>query len=150
MPSVDFSRDILVPATPTSVWETVTDVERIASWVSVVGAVVEVERLARYSAVLADRLGPFKLSADLAVEVTEIEDGRSIAFVADGEDRQVASRIRIAAALNLVPTDAGTSVVVGGMYEVTGRVASLGASMIRSKGDKILEEFFAAIAREFS
>jgi uncharacterized protein len=150
MPSVEFSRDILVPAAPTSVWETVTDVHKVASWVSVVGAVEEIERLARYSAVLADRLGPFKLSADLDVEVTEIDEGRSIAFVADGEDRQVASRIRIAAALKVVPTATGSSVDVAGMYEVTGRVASLGASMIRSKGDKILEEFFAAIARELS
>jgi carbon monoxide dehydrogenase subunit G len=150
MPRVDFSRDILVPAEATSVWETVTDVQRVAGWVSVVGAVEEIEHLARYSAVLADRLGPFKLSADLDVEVTEIEDGRSIAFVADGEDRQVASRIRIVAALQLAPSDTGTSVVVAGMYEVTGRVASLGASMIRSKGDKILEEFFAAVVRELS
>jgi carbon monoxide dehydrogenase subunit G len=37
---------------------------------------------------------------------------------------------------------------VKGQYEVTGRVATLGASMIRTKGEKMLEEFFTAASRE--
>jgi carbon monoxide dehydrogenase subunit G len=33
---------------------------------------------------------------------------------------------------------------------VTGRAATLGASSIRRKGDKIIEEFLANLARELS
>lgn len=150
MPSVDFTRSLLVPAARDTVWDAITDVHRVAGWVSVVGAVTEIERLARYTAVLTDRLGPFRLSADLDVVVTALDEGRSIAFTADGEDRQVASRIKITGALSLNGQEEGTGVDVAGSYEVTGRVASLGASMIRAKGDKILEEFFSSIERELS
>jgi carbon monoxide dehydrogenase subunit G len=148
MPSVDFTRTVTVPASPEAAWSTVTDVDRVAGWVTVVGSVDEIEPLSRYSAVLADRLGPFKLSADLDVSVIDMEAPRSIAFLADGEDRQVASRIKIEAALTISPLTAGCQIDVTGRYEVTGRVANLGASMIRAKGEKILDEFVSKVETE--
>jgi carbon monoxide dehydrogenase subunit G len=148
MPSVDFSRKVTVPATPETAWTIVTDVDRVAGWVTVIGSVVEVEHLSRYSAVLADRLGPFKLSADLTVSVTHLDELRSIAFLADGEDRHVASRIKIEAELTISPTTEGCEIDVAGRYEVTGRVANLGSSMIRAKGERILDEFFAKVETE--
>lgn len=148
MPSVSFERTVTVSTEPATVWEVVTDVSRVAGWVSVVGSVVEVEALRRYTSVLTDQLGPFRLSADLEVGVTSLADGESIRFLAEGEDRQVASRIRIEAGLTLRPEGDLTAVDVDGTYEVTGRVASLGGSMIRSKGDKILDQFFAALEAE--
>lgn len=148
MPNVEFARSIAVTAGPATVWDTVTDVEKVAGWVSVVGSVVEKEYLAKYSAVLTDRLGPFRLSADLDVSVTRLDENRAIGFVADGEDRQVASRIKIEAELSLDDGPDGSRIDVAGSYEVTGRVASLGASMIRAKGDKILDDFFGALEAE--
>jgi len=61
---------------------------------------------------------------------------------AAGEDRQVASRIMATIELVVEPDDTGTSLGVTGRYEVTGRVATLGAGAIRKKGDRILQEFF--------
>lgn len=148
MPSVDFTRSVTVSASPETAWTTVTDVDRVAAWVTVVGSVEEIEHLSRYSAVLADRLGPFKLSADLDVSVTDLEEMRSIAFLADGEDRQVASRIKIEAELSISSVPEGCEIGVVGRYEVTGRVANLGSSMIRAKGEKILDEFFAKLETE--
>jgi carbon monoxide dehydrogenase subunit G len=148
MPEESFERSLDVSASPESVWETLTDVHRVASWVSVVGSVEEIEHLARYSAVLADRLGPFALKADLDVSVTGLDPGRSISFLAQGEDRQVSSRIKIDAAMQLEPGERSTGIHVKGSYEVAGRVASLGGSTIRSKATKILDQFFAAAERE--
>lgn len=148
MPSVDFRRALAVSAPPPTAWETVTDVHRVAAWVTVVGTVEEIEHLSSYTAVLADRLGPFKLSADLAVSVTDIDEPHSISFLADGEDRQVASRIKIEARLTISPLDEGCQINVEGHYEVTGRVANLGSAMIRAKGEKILDEFFSKLETE--
>ena len=148
MPTVSFERHLDVSASPDQTWSTVTDVHKVASWVSVVGSVEEIERLSRYTALLADRLGPFSLSADLDVQVTDVDEGKFISFRAEGEDRQVSSRIQIAASMTLEPSDTGTSVAVSGTYEVGGRVAALGASTIRSKAAKILDEFFGAAERE--
>ena len=149
MPAVTFDRLIRVDAQPSDVWRVITDVLLVASWVTVVDDVYEYEPLVRYDAVLADRVGPFKLSADLDVDVTKVDAPNSIEVVADGEDRQVASRIQIGATVALDADGPGTAIHVSGRYEVTGRVATLGASMIKAKGEKILDEFFGALGEHF-
>lgn len=148
MPTVDFERSLQVGSSPVAVWSKLTSPDVVAGWVTVVGDVEEIEPLSRYSANLTDRLGPFRLSADLDITVTDVEEPRRISFLADGEDRQVASRIQVRATMALDESDSTTDIHVTGQYEVTGRVATLGASMIRAKGEKILEEFFAAASRE--
>jgi carbon monoxide dehydrogenase subunit G len=149
MPTVDFARTIGIPSDQETVWSVVTDVATVAGWVSIVGQVEEIAPLADYQAVLSDQIGPFKLKADLSVNVTELDPPERIGFIADGEDRQVGSRIRIAAVLVLRRTGESTEVEVQGSYEVTGRVATLGAGLIRTKGDKILDEFFDSISQAF-
>lgn len=150
MPAADFHRELLARSDRSRTWEILTDVARIADWVSVVGEVTEVAPLQQYRAVLADRLGPFRLKADLDVRVPEVEAGSFIRVTAAGEDRQVSSRISVDAVLRLEPAadERTTMVVVEGHYEVVGRVASMGAGIISQKAQKILDEFFTRAASE--
>ena len=142
MPTASFTRDLEVAASPDDCWKTLTDVPTLVRWVSVLDDAREHQHLAEYSAVLADRLGPFKLRAELDIKVTDVQELRSITVSARGEDRQVSSRISVDAVLRLEPTEEGTHVEVEGTYEVAGRVATMGAGTIRKKADKILNEFF--------
>jgi carbon monoxide dehydrogenase subunit G len=136
-----------VSADQEKTWATLTDVPLLVSWLSVLEQAEELAPLAHYSAVLMDRLGPFKLRADLDIVLSEVVDGRHVAVRAEGEDRQVGSRVVVDAVLDLEPGAAGGSVVrVAGTYEVTGRVASMGSGTIRKKADKILDEFFVHLA----
>jgi carbon monoxide dehydrogenase subunit G len=113
----------------------------------VVEDAAELTPLARYTAVLMDRLGPFKLRADLDITLSEVVVGQHVAVRAEGEDRQVGSRVVVLAALDLAPgTNGGSVVQVAGSYEVTGKVASMGTGTIRKKADKILDEFFGHLA----
>jgi uncharacterized protein len=149
MPSVNFSRDIAVVADPATCWSLLTDVPKLVDWVTIVGDAREIAHLQRYAAVLTDRLGPFKLHADLDITVSEVEEGRHIRVHAEGEDRQVSSRILVDAVLTLArQNNDGTVVSVDGTYEVSGKVATLGAGMIRQKATKILDEFFGRTAAE--
>lgn len=150
VPRESFSREIRVGAAPPTCWATLTDVQQVADWVAVVDDVREIDRLSNYSAVLADRVGPFSLRADLSIDVTDLVEGEMIAFRAFGEDRQVSSKLAVEATMTLVQSDSGTLVSVDGFYEVTGRVASLGSSWITLKANMILEEFFRAAERELS
>ncbi len=148
MPTATFSRQLDVSASPDACWHTLTDVSTLVRWVSVLDDAREEEHLKRYSAVLFDRLGMFKLRADLDIEVRDVEEPSSITVSARGEDRQVASRISVDAVLRLEAHAGGTRVAVDGNYEVAGRVATMGAATIRKKADKILEEFFSSAAAE--
>jgi uncharacterized protein len=152
VPVAQFERTISVGADAASCWEILTDVERVAGWVSIVGGVDEREHLRSYGALLEDRMGPFRLRADLDIQVRDVVEGRSISLRAEGEDRQVASRIAVDATLCIDPDGPGerSTVSVEGTYEVTGKIATLGASMIRSKARKLLDEFFSAAERELA
>ena len=85
-------------------------------------------------------MGPFRMRADLDIQVRDVVEGRSLSLRAEGEDRQVASRIAVDATLRIDDEpqvgNEGATVAVEGTYEVTGKIATLGASMIRSKAPK--------------
>lgn len=136
-----FERRFEVAGSPAQVWTTITDVQRLVSWISVLHSARELEPLAKYTATLEDRLGPFRLRADLDVAVTDATVPRSMTVQAEGEDRQVGSRISVVGTLMLEQVDAGTAITVLGEFEVTGKAASLGASSIRKKANTILDEF---------
>jgi carbon monoxide dehydrogenase subunit G len=142
VPTARFSRALELGSPAESCWKTLTDVPTLVSWISVVDEGREIEPLRHYSAVLMDRVGPFRLRADLDIRLSDVQPGRHVSLTARGEDRQVGSTIRVEAAMRLGPSEGGTLVSVDGRYEVAGRVATLGAGTIRKKADKILEEFF--------
>lgn len=143
----EFSQTLTVAASPEAVWATVADIPTVLSWISIVESAEDVAS-GRYKVVLADKLGPFKLRADVEVQVTERVEGERIRARGDGEDRQIGSRLIVEVELDVTPQDGGTKVDVGGSYEVTGRPAALGAGSIRKKASAILAEFFDAAERD--
>ncbi|MCZ2813928.1 SRPBCC domain-containing protein [Modestobacter sp. VKM Ac-2979] len=149
MASEQFARELVVASAPERCWAVLTDVAEVASWVTIAYDVKEIERLAAYTAVLQDKLGPFKLRALLHISVEVLDDGRQVRMRASGKDVQINSQITVDATLSLRRTDeGGTVVATEGTYQVVGRVATMGAGTIRKKADKILEEFFSNAARE--
>ena len=144
----DVSRTVHVPVSADAAWSALLDFPKVASWLTVVRDLREVEPLKRYATVLEDRVGPFALRADLAIDVDADTAQRRLKVSGSGEDRQVASRISASLDLAVVPQSEGCDVVVKGRYEITGRIATLGAGAIRKKGDKVLDDFFANLTRE--
>lgn len=143
MASASFERAFQSTRSPADCWAVLTDVDRLADWVDIVHDVTVHHHLRSYGATLEDRIGPFRLRADLDIAVTEAREDERIAFEATGQDRQVGSRLTIRAAMHLTPADHGTTVRFDGTYAVEGRVATVGAPMIRRKADGILEKFIA-------
>lgn len=149
MPSESFERELLVTADAARCWKVLTDVALLTSWVPIVHDTEEIAHLERYKAVLQDKVGPFSLRAGLVIDVEVPEPERIVKVHAEGEDRQVGSRIAVDATLSLEPgSEGGTRVAVQGRYQVTGRAASMGSGVIRKKADKILEGFFASAAED--
>jgi carbon monoxide dehydrogenase subunit G len=151
MASEKFDRSTTVPADAATTWAALTDVDTLASWVGILHDVKEIERLDTYTAVLEDRVGPFKLRADLAVDVKVPEEGVRVEVSASGRDRAVDSKIAINASLSLAADTTGgggTTIHLEGTYQVTGRVASMGGGIIRKKGDGVLDDFFTNAERK--
>lgn len=135
-------REFAVAAARAAVWERLMEVPTVASWLPILHSVAEVEPLARYEAVLEDKVGPFALRADLGINVVALDEPVEVAVQARGEDRQVRSRIMIDAAVQLMEENPTlTRIHLSGSYEITGRVATLGAGVIRSKAAKLIDAF---------
>lgn len=135
-------REFAVAAGQAAVWERLMEVPTVASWLPILHSVAEVEPLARYEAVLEDKVGPFALRADLGIKVVAMNEPVEVAVQARGEDRQVRSRIMIDAAVQLREEGPEqTRIRLSGSYEITGRVATLGAGVIRSKAAKLIDAF---------
>lgn len=135
-------REFAVAAGQAAVWERLMEVPTVASWLPILHSVAEVEPLARYEAVLEDKVGPFALRADLGIKVVAMDEPVEVAVQARGEDRQVRSRIMIDAAVQLIEEGLEqTRIRLSGSYEITGRVATLGAGVIRSKAAKLIDAF---------
>lgn len=148
LPRSEFHRVLSVSSAPDESWTTLTDVPKLMGWISIIEDVTELEPLARYTAVLMDRLGPFKLRADLDITVSDVKAGQSLVVHAVGEDRQVGSRLAIDATLLVEPHDLGATITIDGVYEVTGKVAKMGPGTINKKAENIMNEFFAAAESE--
>ncbi|GMQ85292.1 MAG: hypothetical protein BMS9Abin07_0858 [Acidimicrobiia bacterium] len=148
MPSNTFDRSLRVGRSAEDCWQVLTDVQRVAGWVSVVSNVDEIEPLSTYSAVLTDSFGPFSLNADIGVEVLDVEQDRSIHFKGSGKDRQVRTSITLEAWMELEPEESGTTIHVHGKWNVLGTVATMGGGTISKKADNIVDEFFVAAKAE--
>jgi uncharacterized protein len=145
-----FERRIELSASSQDVWTTVTDVERLVSWISILHSVKELEPLSSYTATLEDRLGPFRLRADLEVRVSDAMALRTMTVQAEGEDRQVGSRIAVVGTLTLSEEENATALALHGEFEVTGKAAALGASSIRKKANAILDDFCGRATAELN
>ena len=141
-------REFVVEAARDAVWPRLLDVEAVASWLPIMHSVTEVSSGpsgidgSSFRAAFEDKVGPFTLRADLHIEVAGVRESEEVSIRARGEDRQIRSRIMIDAAARL--SDAGpglTRVRLRGSYEITGRVATLGAGVIRSKATKLIDTF---------
>ena len=138
----------MVDAPRGEVWPRLLDVQAVASWLPIMHSVTEVLPGpasidgSSFQAAFEDKVGPFSLRADLHIEVAGVREPEEVSIRARGEDRQIRSRIMIDAAARL--SDAGpgqTRVQLIGSYEITGRVATLGAGIIRSKASKLIDTF---------
>lgn len=141
-----FERQLTSARPPAPVMADLLDVERVASWVTILDEVHEQEPLSRYRGVLADRLGPFRLRADLDIDVAVAE--RSITLRASGTDRQMGARLTVEGRLDVREDGAGSRVILAGSYEVSGKAAQLGASSIRRKAAHIVDEFSTNLTRD--
>lgn len=131
-------------------FEKFQDVKTVSGFLPILSELKEIAPLQNYVAVLEDRVGPFKLRADLSIETKVDRESMRFSVEARGEDRQVRSAIRISVSMHFAPiSDARTRVAIEGTYEVSGKVATLGSSVIKSKANKLTLEFANQVRENF-
>ncbi len=142
---MEFQMAAELPHPPDRVWPVMIDITRIAGCIPGCEQVVERVHLAEYSAVVKQKIGPFKLEVPAQIVVVEHREPNLVRARASGMDKLTRTTLGVELNVALVLTDSGTQLSVDASLQVAGRLASLGHSMIKKKA----EENFAEFERRF-
>jgi carbon monoxide dehydrogenase subunit G len=147
---LDITRVSDVSASPDDAWALLRDVPRFSSCVPSVSDVREIESQRRYSAVVSDKLGPFKLQVPVEIDVHWVEADRQITADVAGNDSKGQARIKGALTGHVQAVPGGSRLAFGMHIEVLGKLATLGAIPIRRRADDIFTEFAARVKTELN
>jgi carbon monoxide dehydrogenase subunit G len=138
---MDFTDEIVVASDRGDVWNALVDFRRIAACVPGCEDVEELAPLARYRAVMKQRVGPFRVEVPLDITVDDVQALESIRAHARGRDRITGTSINATLRVTLAPLDTGARLAVATDLQVTGRLATLGYAVIRKRAEESFAEF---------
>ena len=82
---------------------------------------------------LHEKVGPFKMTMNLEVRVTEVQEGSVLKAAIKGGDSVGLNRVSGSMQIGLAPAAAGTAMRFEASVEVLGKLATLGAVPIRRR-----------------
>jgi carbon monoxide dehydrogenase subunit G len=138
---MDFRMDAELPNAPARVWPVMVDIGRIAGCIPGLEQIQEHEKLKRYSAVMKQKIGPFKLEVPAEITVAGYMEPDFVRARAFGKDKFTGTTMDVVLHVRLAPSGDGSRLGVEATLQVAGRLASLGYSVIKKKAEENFAEF---------
>lgn len=145
---IDKQADIAAP--PETAWALLRDMPQLARCIPHVSELVEVSPDRHYTATIADKLGPFRVSLPVTIAIEAIEPPHRIVAAINGHDAKGQARLKGQLAAAVAGTAAGSRLSVQMRIDVLGKLATLGAAPMRRRADQIFDEFIANVLRQLS
>ncbi len=123
------------------VWRALTDVAQVSQCIPDCEEVVEVGRLASYTAVIRQKIGIFKIEVPAEIAVEEVTEPALIRTRAFGRDRITGTTVSVVLSVGLEEGEAVSLLTVDAEMEVQGRLASLGFGMIKRRAEQNFQVF---------
>lgn len=138
-------REITIEAPRQAVWDFLWDVPRLAACIPGAKEVSTVEAGRRYAAVVAEKVGPFKVQFPLQIEVLEVQAPEHLRARAGGRDAAVDGLVKVELDVALAEASGGTALRLAADISVLGKLGTLGHSIIVRKGTDIVDRFAEAL-----
>ena len=145
---MDFRMEAELPAAPAQVWPVMLDIGRIAGCIPGCEQIEERETLKLYSAVMKQKIGPFKLEVPAEIVVEEYVEPDFVRARAFGKDKVTGTTLEVILDVRLTPAASGSLLVVNAALQVAGRLASLGHSIIKKKAEENFAQFEVRFRKE--
>jgi uncharacterized protein len=145
---VRVERDIQIAADREKVWAFLWDVPRLTACIPGAQEVRELEPGKRYAAVVAERVGPFRVKFPLEIEVLEATAPERLRARAGGRDAAVDGLVKVDLDVSLAPAGTGTSLRLLADIAVLGKLGTLGHSVIVRKSSDVIDRFAGELRRQ--
>src|SRR5262245_17641931 len=144
-----FAKQVTLQAPHQVVWDLLWDITKLASCVPGCQSAEMVDPYVRYRATVQEKVGPFRLTVPLDIDIVEYTAPRRLTARASGRDRLIQSHVKVELALTLHEVDPqSTTLQVETDVAVLGKLGTLGHSVIIRKGEDIVDQFAAALQAE--
>jgi carbon monoxide dehydrogenase subunit G len=133
------------------VWKLLRDTPRLTGLLPGVEnvAALNEEGVEAYAARVSEKVGPFKVTMNIEVRVTEINDPSLLIAAIKGADTMGLNRITGSVQVALSPASSGTQMHFEASIEILGKLATLGAVPIRRRTTQAFAEFAQNIQGQF-
>ena len=133
------------------VWKLLRDTPRLTGLLPGVENVAPIneEGVEAYAARLTEKVGPFKITMNLELRVTETVEPSLLKAAIKGADSMGLNRITGAMQVALSPASSGTQMHFEASIEILGKLATLGAVPIRRRTTQAFAEFAQNIQGQF-
>ncbi|WP_338617611.1 SRPBCC domain-containing protein [Pigmentiphaga sp. CHJ604] len=151
---MDFRIDAVLPATAARLWTIFFDVKRVAGLIPGCEQVVEEEPFKAFSAVMMQKIGPFRLEVPTRIVIESHEPERQVVLHASGTDRRTGTTIDVR--MHVVLEESGEAgqaecrLGVDASMQVAGRLASLGYPIVKKRSEELFAEFERRLRAELS
>jgi carbon monoxide dehydrogenase subunit G len=148
---LNITENLELAATQPEVWRLLRDTQRLATLVPGVESVsrIEAAELEAYEAKVTEKVGPFKVTMKLEVTIIAAVELSELKVSVNGGDTTKLSRATGPIRVELSACENGTSMRLEIAIEVLGKLATLGASVIRRRVNELFAEFGRRVVAEF-
>jgi len=140
-----FEKEIEILNSKEKVWAFLWDVDRFITCVPGCKEAKTVEAGKSYTAMMVEKVGPFRVEFPMGIEVLESQAMSHIKARASGSDSRVGSRLKVEIDVRMKEEGEKTHLSLGVTVDILGKLATLGHSIIKRKADLVMEEFAQAI-----
>ena len=142
-----FEKEIGILQPREKVWQFLWDIDRFITCVPGCKEAKTVEAGKHYTAVMVEKVGPFRVQFPMRIKVIESDGMSYIKVEASGSDTRVGSRMKVVLEVRLREEGDGTFFSFVTSVDIMGKLAALGHSIIKRKADQAMEEFAKAVKK---
>ena len=149
---VKLTEELTLDAPLNEVWKLLRDTRRLTALLPGVESVTSLneEGLEAYGARVSDKVGPFKITMNLEVRITETAEPSLLKAGIKGSDSMGLNRMTGSLQVALSAAPSGTLMHFEAAIEILGKLATLGAVPIRRRTTQVFTEFARNIQGEFA
>jgi carbon monoxide dehydrogenase subunit G len=144
---LQFEKQVEIQAPIEKVWNFIWDVDRFIACVPGCKEAKTIEPGKRYSAIMVEKVGPFKVEFPTTIEVLEREEMSRVRAQASGADNKIGSRMKLDLEVKLSGNNDKTVLALVAGVDILGKLAALGHGIIKRKADQVLDEFGQAVKK---